>query len=188
MYFPQEDTRKGTQHLYLNGKEIDKGDPMFGKDWYSTDLFTDWGLKFIDEAKAEKRPYFLYIAQGAAHFPLRAPAETIAKHKDRYRAGWDKLRQERYARQLASGLIKAEWPLAPRPPESPAWDTREPDRQDRFVQMMATYAAMIDRIDHAMGTLVAGLKERGVYENTLILFLADNRPRLHSPKSFHCEL
>jgi len=174
VYFPVEADRPGTANLYLNGKEIPKNDPMFGKDWYSTDLFTDWGLKFIDEAKAEKKPFFLYIAQGAAHFPLRAPAETIAKHKDRYRAGWDKLRDERYARQIASGLIKSEWPLAPRPPESPAWDTREPDRQDRFVQMMAAYAAMIDHIDQSMGKLAQGLKERGVYENTLILFLADN--------------
>src|SRR5688572_16528268 len=72
------------------------------------------------------------------------------------------------------GLIQAEWPLAPRPPESPAWDSREPERQDRFVQMMAAYAAMIDHIDQSMGRLVAGLKERGVYENTLILFLHDN--------------
>jgi arylsulfatase len=72
------------------------------------------------------------------------------------------------------GLVKKEWPLAPRPPESPAWETRAPDRQERFVEMMATYAAMIDHIDQSMGRLVAGLKERGVYENTLILFLHDN--------------
>ena len=81
VYFPEEADRPGTENLYLNGKEIPKSDPMFGKDWYSTDLFTDWGLKFIDEAQAEKKPFFLYIAQGAAHFPLRAPAETIAKYR-----------------------------------------------------------------------------------------------------------
>jgi arylsulfatase A-like enzyme len=174
VYFPVEADRPGTAMLYLNGKEIPKNDPLFGKDWYSTDLFVDWGLKFADEARAEKKPFFLYIAQGAAHFPLRAPAATIENHKERYRAGWDKLRQERYQRQIAMGLIKAEWPLAPRPAESPAWDTREPDRQERFVQMMAAYAAMIDHIDQSMGRLVAGLKERGVYDNTLILFLHDN--------------
>jgi arylsulfatase len=174
VYFPVEADRPGTAMLYLNGKEHPKNDPMFGKDWYSTDLFVDWGLKFADEAKAEKKPFFLYIAQGAAHFPLRAPAATIEKYKERYKAGWDKLRQGRYERQIAMGLVKAEWPLAPRPMESPAWDTREPDRQDRFVQMMAAYAAMIDHIDQSMGRLVAGLKERGMYENTLILFLHDN--------------
>src|SRR5688572_3115916 len=52
VYFPKETSRPGTENLYLNGKEIPKSDPMFGQDWYSTDLFTEWGLKFIDEAKA----------------------------------------------------------------------------------------------------------------------------------------
>jgi arylsulfatase len=174
VYFPKEFDRPGTANLYLNGKEIPKDDEIFGKDWYSTDLFTDWGLKFIDEAKAENKPFFLYIAQGAAHFPLRAPAETIAKHKDRYRAGWDKLRAERHARQIAMGLVDSRWPLAPRPEQSPAWDTVPADQQDRFIQIMAAYAAMIDHIDKAIGTLVAGLKQRGLYENTLILFLHDN--------------
>jgi len=174
VYFPKEASRPGTENLYLNGQEIPKDSEVFGKDWYSTDLFTEWGLKFIDEARAEKKPFFLYIAQGAAHFPLRAPREIIDKYLATYWAGWDKLRQERYARQIELGLIDSRWPLAPRPSDSPAWDTRPADRQDRFVQMMATYAAMIDRIDFAMGTLVAGLKERGLYENTLILFLADN--------------
>jgi arylsulfatase len=174
VYFPVEADRPGTAMLYLNGKEIPKSDGMFGKDWYSTDLFVDWGLKFVEEAKAQNKPFFLYIAQGAAHFPLRAPGKTIERHKERYRAGWDKLRRERYERQIAMGLIKAEWPLAPRPPESPAWDTREPDRQERFVQMMAAYAAMIDHIDQSMGRLVAGLKQRAAYDNTLILFLHDN--------------
>ena len=108
VYFPKEADRPGTTHLYLNGKEIPKDDPMFGKDWYSTDLFTEWGLKFIDEAQAEKKPFFLYIAQGAAHFPLRAPAETIAKYRGATSAGWDKLRAERYARQIEMGLVDAQ--------------------------------------------------------------------------------
>jgi len=178
VYFPKEDDKPGTKMLYLNGREVPKDSPEIaigGKtDWYSTDLFTDWGLKFIDEARAEKKPFFLYIAQGAAHFPLRAPAEVIAKYRGKYLAGWDALRAQRHAKQQQLGIIDPKWPLAPRPPESPAWDTREPDEKDRFDQMMAVYAAMIDRLDTSMGTLVAGLKERGELENTLILFLCDN--------------
>lgn len=174
VYFPKEADRPGTKNLYLDGKEVPKESPIFGKDWYSTDLFTEWGLKFIDEARAEKKPFFLYIAQGAVHFPLRAPAETIAKYRGRYMTGWDKLREQRYAKQIGMGLIDPRWPLAPRPPESPAWETRAPDRQQRFDEIAAVYAAMIERIDIAMGTLVDGLKQRGVLDNTLILFLSDN--------------
>jgi len=175
VYFPHEDDKPGTEVLYLNGREIPKASPEIGKgEWYSTDLFTDWGLKFIDEARAEKKPFFLYLAQGAAHFPLRAPADVIAKYRGKYMAGWDALRQQRYEKQQRLGIIDPKWSLAPRPPESPAWDTRNAEQKDRFDQMMAVYAAMIDRIDASMGKLVAGLRERGELDNTLILFLSDN--------------
>lgn len=174
IYFPREFDKPGTESLYLDGKEIPKNSPLFGKDWYSTDLFTEWGLKFVDEARAEKKPFFLYIAQVAVHFPLRAPAETIAKYRGRYLIGWDALRNQRYARQLALGVIDPSWPLSPRPPEVPAWTSRAADRQQRFDQIMAVYAALVERIDLAMGTLVEGLRRRGVLDNTLILFLSDN--------------
>ncbi len=174
VYFPKEMDKPGTKMLYLNGEELPKDSPVFGKDWYSTDLFTEWGLKFIDEARAEKKPFFLYLAQGAVHFPLRAPREIIDKYRGKYMAGWDELRQRRHAKQIELGIVDRRWPLTPRPPESPAWETRKADRQQRFDEIMAVYAAMIDRIDFAMGTLVDGLKERGVLDNTLILFLSDN--------------
>ena len=174
VYFPREMDRPGTENLYLNGKEIPKDSPVFGEDWYSTDLFTDWALKFVDEARAEKKPFFLYVAQGTVHFPLRAPAETIAKYRGKYLEGWDKLRDRRIAQQVELGIIDKDWPLAPRPPQSPSWETRNAQQKDRFDQMMATYAAMIDRMDLAMGTLMDGLKDRGVLDETIILFLSDN--------------
>lgn len=174
VYFPNEMDRPGTELLYLNGKELPKDSPVFGHDWYSTDLFTEWGLKFIDEAREQKKPFFLYLAQGAVHFPLRAPGEIIDKYRGKYMSGWDDLRQRRHAKQIELGVVDRRWPLAPRPPESPAWETRAADRQKRFDEIMAVYAAMIDRIDFAIGTLVDGLRQRGVLDNTLILFLSDN--------------
>jgi arylsulfatase len=108
------------------------------------------------------------------HFPLRAPADIIARYRGKYMRGWDQLREERHARQLQMGIVDARWPLSPRPDESPAWETYEPDRQKRFDEIMSVYAAMIDCLDHSMGQLVAGLKDRGVLDNTLIVFLSDN--------------
>jgi arylsulfatase A-like enzyme len=174
VYFPRESDTPGAENLYLDGKELPKDSPVFGKEWYSTDLFTEWGLKFVDEARAENKPFFLYIAQGAVHFPLRAPAETIAKYRGRYLQGWDALRDQRYAKQLALGVIDPKWALAPRPPEVPTWASRPAERQKRFDAIMAVYAAMIERIDLAMGALVDGLERRGILDNTLILFLSDN--------------
>jgi arylsulfatase len=174
VYFPKEDDRPGTGMLYLNGREIRKDSPELGKDWYSADLFVDWGLKFVDEARAEKKPFFLYIAQGTVHFPLRAPEDVIAKYRGKYIDGWDKMREVRHAKQLQMGIVDAKWPLSPRPDDSPAWDTRAPDRKKRFDEMMATYAAMIECLDRSTGRLVAGLKERGMLDDTLIVFLSDN--------------
>ena len=174
VYFPREADTKGTTHLYLDGREIPKDSPELGTNWYSTDLFVDWGLRFVDDARAAGKPFFLYVAQGAAHFPLRAPADVIAKHRDRYRAGWDELRLRRHERQVAAGIVAAGQPLAPRPPDSPAWETVPPDRQERFVEMMATYAAMIECVDRSVGTLVAGLESRGLLDDTLIVFVSDN--------------
>ncbi len=174
IYFPKEFDRPGTENFYLNGREIPKDSPELGTDWYSTDLHTEWGLKFVDEARAEHRPFFLYIAQGAVHFPLRAPAEAIARHRGKYQKGWDKFREERHARQLQMGIVDAAWPLTPRPEESPAWDTLTSGQQEQYDEIMAVYAAMTDCLDRSVGHLVDGLKQRGLLDNTLILFLSDN--------------
>ena len=174
VYFPKESDRPGTESLFLNGREIPKDSPELGHDWYSTDLFATWGLKFIDEARAEKKPFFLYLAQGAVHFPLRAPADVIAKYRGKYMKGWDQLREERHARQIAMGVVDARWPLSPRPDDSPAWDTRPPDKQKRFDEIMATYAAMVECLDRSTGLLVDGLKDRGLLDNTIVIFLSDN--------------
>jgi len=174
VYFPKEFDKPGTQSLFLDGREIPKDSPELGHDWYSTDLFVTWGLKFIDEAQAEKKPFFLYLPQGAVHFPLRAPADMIEKNHGKYMKGWDVLREERYARQLQMGIIDPKWPLSPRPADSPAWDSREPDRKKHFDDIMSAYAAMVECLDRSTGTLVDGLKERGLLDNTLIIFLSDN--------------
>ncbi len=88
--------------------------------------------------------------------------------------GWDKLREERHDRQMASGLIDSNWKFEPRPEEIPAWDSLSNEEQKRYDDMMAIYAAMIDEIDKNLGKLVDALKERKQLDNTLILFLSDN--------------
>ncbi len=160
--------------LFLNGEALAEDDPRLGKNWYTTDVWTDFGLKFIDEARAEKKPFFLYLAHNAPHFPLQAPAEDIAKFRGRYKAGWDILRAERYARQKAMGLIDAAWSLAPRADTVKAWDALTPAEQDRFDHLMAVYAACVYHMDLAVGRLVEGLRERGALDNTLLFFMSDN--------------
>ena len=141
--------------------------------FYTTDAFVDNALKFVDEGDKSK-PFFLYLAFNAPHFPLMAPADEIAKFRGKYKIGWDKLREQRRARQIELGIVDKAWPLAPRPPEVKAWDTLTPEEQDRFDHIMAIYAAVVAHIDTAVGRFVEALRQRGALDNTLILFLSDN--------------
>jgi arylsulfatase len=170
-YFPDSPRAR----LFLNDKSVGRRDAPLPQQWYSSDLWTDYGLKFVDEAKKTKKPFFLYVAENAPHFPLQAPAADIARWRGKFKAaGWDKLRAARYARQIQSGIVDAKWPLSPRPSEVPAWASLSAQQQDRFDQIMATYAAVVEHMDTSIGRLVAGLKARGVLDNTLILFMSDN--------------
>ena len=144
--------------------------------FYTTDAFTDYAIRFLEEEQAakKKRPAFLYLAYTAPHWPLQAFEDDVAKYRGKYKIGWDKLRQQRLKRQIASGLIRADWPLSPRTPGIPDWDSLSEEKQDEMDLKMAVYAAMIDRVDQNIGKLVAHLKEAKTFDNTLIFFLADN--------------
>lgn len=160
--------------LSLNGEKIEATDPRLPKNWYSTDLWTTFGLKFIDEALAEKKPFYLHLCHNAPHFPLQAPVDAIEKFRGKYKAGWGAIRDARYAKQIEMGIIDKSWAKSPRPQPVQPWAQVPQDEKDRFDHLMAVYAACVFRMDQAVGDLVAGLKERGVFDNTLILFMSDN--------------
>src|SRR5438067_46192 len=155
-YFPDS----ARVEIFLNGKSLGRTNAPLPSQWYSTDLWTDYGLKFVDEARAAHKPFFLYVAHNAPHFPLQAPAEDIARWRGKYKIGWDKLRETRYERQIKLGLIEKSWPLSPRLPAVPAWNSLSPEEQDRYDHIMAIYAAVVEHMDKATGVLIDGLKER----------------------------
>jgi len=160
MFFPNQNyqgpdaalTERAREPLYINGVATPRNAPVFGDGWYSPYLWTDFALRFVDEARQAGKPFFLYLPHNAPHFPLMAPAELIAKYRGRYKAGWDRLRQARYERQIKAGLIDRTWPLTPREPDVAAWDSLSDEQKDRFDQLMAVYAAMIEAIPTASGS------------------------------------
>lgn len=141
--------------------------------FYTTDANTDYAIEFLEESDRGK-PFFLYIAYNAPHYPLHVPRQEFEKYRGKYLIGWDELRSRRYRRILELGLLEREYPLAPRPDDVPAWDSLTDEEKDVQDLMMAAYAGMIDRVDQSVGRLVEKLKSLGVFENTLILFLSDN--------------
>jgi arylsulfatase A-like enzyme len=141
-------------------------------DYYLTDAFGDNATRFIEDAAHNQEPFFLYAAFTAGHWPLMAPEETIAKYKDRYAAGWDKLRAERHAKQLAMGLVHEEWGLTPRDLRVPQWELASYHEWE--AQRMAVYAAQIDKLDQNVGKITSKLRQLGIFDNTLIFFMSDN--------------
>jgi arylsulfatase len=142
-------------------------------EFYMTDAFTDYAETFIDEHEGSD-PFLLYLAYTAPHWPLHAWEEDIAKYRGRYDQGWDVLRQERYARLVKLGIINEAWHLSPRDPEVPAWEDVPEEDRARWSELMAVYAAMIDRMDQGIGRVVEALRRKGALDNTLIVFMSDN--------------
>jgi arylsulfatase A-like enzyme len=173
LYFPNQQ-QKRENGIRLNGKRFELDDPKFGKDWYGPDLITEWGLKFIDEAIAENKPFFYYLPHCATHFPLQVPQEDIERYRGKYKVDWDKLREARHKRQIEMGLVDAKWPLAEHPPGVPDWNSLSDEEKDHFDHIMAIDAAMIDRLDRSVGILIDGLTKRGVLDNTIVMLMCDN--------------
>ncbi len=146
-----------------------------GKNFYTTDAFTDYAIRFLREADRnnDAQPFFLYVAYNSPHWPLNAWPEDIAKYRGKYRKGWDALRQQRYQRMIRMGLIRKEWKLTPRD-GAPAWSSLPESTQEEMEYRMAIYAAQVDRMDQDIGRLLAALRELGEFDNTVILFLSDN--------------
>jgi len=143
-----------------------------GDDFYLTDAFTDYSLKFLDEAKEKKKPFLLYTAFTSPHWPLHARPDDIAKYRGKYVDGWDVLRAKRHRKMIELGIVDAAWPLTPRDPTAPPWEEAK-DKDDLDLRM-SVYAAQIDRMDQNIGRILAKLREIGAEENTLVLFLSDN--------------
>lgn len=143
------------------------------QDAYKTDLITDYAVEFIGEAAGRRKPFFLYVSHYAPHWPLHAKPEDIAKYRDTYaKIGWDELRRCRYQNLIELGLIADTWGLAPRDGRVPAW--QDAKHKSWEAERMAVYAAQIDCLDQNVGRLLEAVREAGVEQNTLILFLSDN--------------
>lgn len=174
IYFPDQ-VQDGGNKLLIDGRAVPLSSAELAPGrWYSSDLYTDWGIKFIEEARSAKKPFFLYLGFTAPHFPIMAPPETVARFKGKYTAGWDRLRAARFERQKTLGIVPRATKLAERPAYLYDWEALSPDERDRYDSMMAVYAASISRIDSAVGKLVARLKADGSFDDTLILFMSDN--------------
>ncbi len=160
-----------------------------------TEVTADYAIRWLTAHAEESpdRPFFLYLAFHAPHFPLHARPEDIARYRERYLAGWDRLRAERHALQKElgfpeTGLSRLDQDVGP-PYAFPdaiellgpgeinrpvPWETLS-DEQKRFqAEKMAIHAAMIDRMDREIGRVLDQVRAMGAFDNTVVFFLSDN--------------
>ncbi|RJF85812.1 arylsulfatase [Sphingomonas cavernae] len=167
-----DDPIKGSTYRE-NGKAVAKLPDNF----YSSDTFA---TKLIDQIRATKsgaegaKPFFAYLAFTAPHWPLQAHPEDIAKYRGRYNEGFEVLRAKRLKRQAELGLIDASRAAHPPVLKNGGWNALSPEQKRTAARDMEIYAAMVDRLDRNVGRVVEALKATGEYDNTVILFLADN--------------
>ena len=145
-------------------------DPEYpAEDYYYTNAISDHAVRFVRENENGK-PFFLYVAYTAAHWPMHTREKEMAKYKGRYAAGYEAVRKARYEKMLKEGVISTgnttNWPLPPDLGEKEFWEWDQ--------RNMEVFAAMVDCMDQGIGRIVKALKESGQFENTLICFLQDN--------------
>jgi len=155
--------------------------------FYQPDAIGDYSLDFINNdavTHTNDKPFFLYMAFGSAHFPIQAPQDWVNTNVPIYSAGWDAVRNTRYANILARGVLDARNVLSPKEGTAPwsgigaeaisDWSTLAADRQADSARRMSIYAAMVQKMDWNIGRLVEQLRAAGQLDNTLIFCLSDN--------------
>ncbi|MFT6863426.1 MAG: arylsulfatase A-like enzyme [Akkermansiaceae bacterium] len=182
----------GDETFRLDGEKWAVPKNHKGKPFYTTNVITDFAIDFLDDYWASRfgsingsipweesqrkrnQPFLLYCAYNAPHYPLQAPEADVKKYDGKYAEGWDVLRERRHQKQIKSGLLPAKWKFSPRASHIPAWDSLSPEEKQWEEDRMEVYAAMVDVLDQNIGRLIKNLKEKGLYDNTLIMFCSDN--------------
>jgi arylsulfatase len=142
-------------------------------DFYATDALTDRALRWLDRHGKGDKPWFLYMAYNAPHWPLHAPYEDVKAYEGVYDAGYQEIQAARYERMLELGVIDRERePLKVKRIRS--WSALSSREKKMESTRMSVYAAMITRMDRNIGRLIERLRAQGELDNTLVLFMSDN--------------
>lgn len=154
----------------------DNGRPVesLPEDFYSTVSYTDHLIEFIDNAKAEGRPFFGYAAYTSPHWPIQALDEDMAKTRGMYDEGYDVIRERRFERFKELGYAPADARPPALIPGTRPWTDLTPLEQAEHARTMEAFAAMVERLDAEVGRIVAHLEAIGERDNTLIMFISDN--------------
>lgn len=175
-YFSSDPKLDSGSALFLEDKSVKRGSPGLPSEFYTSDLWVDQGLEWVDEAIENNKPFFWYLPFNAVHFPIQAPQEEVDKYVGKYMEGYDVIRNRRWEKQKQLGLFDESDRLTPRNPHpnNTAWDEMTSALRTKQDYRMAIYAACLERADQNIGRALRHLEAKGVLDNTVIFFLSDN--------------
>lgn len=166
---------KGFEEEFAVTPYSEDGKPAKWKDGdYSTDFYTDKLIEYIGQDKADKKPFFAFVAFTSPHWPLQVDEKFWKKYIGRYDDGYEKLREKRLESLKKAGMIPENAELPPLHEAVKPWDSLTVDEKKAECRKMELYAGMVDNLDFNIGRLIQYLKEIGEYDNTLIVFMSDN--------------
>jgi arylsulfatase len=144
--------------------------------FYLPDALTDHAIGMIRDLRVSQpqKPFFLYYAAGAVHAPHHVKAADRARYAGRYDVGWDKIREERLARQKAMGVSPAGADLGQVMDETKPWASLTPDQKKMYARFQENYAGFVDNLDQNVGRLLDYLQSIGELDNTIVVFTSDN--------------
>ena len=143
-------------------------------DFYSSEYYADQTIQYIEDANAQDKPFFAWLAFTAPHWPLQARDEHLELYAGTYDEGYDRLRETRLQSSIDAGLVPADIQEVPRLDRVTPWDDLTEDEQRYSSRAMEVYAAMVERMDFHTGRVIDHLKTTGQYDSTLIIFMSDN--------------
>jgi arylsulfatase A-like enzyme len=158
--------------LYRNTTPV--AQPKSPEEGYHVTIdLVDETISWLNQVNATNpnKPWFVYFSTGAVHAPHHTPKPYIKKYNGKFDAGWDKYREETYARQKKMGIIPANAKLTPRPKEIPAWDKQSDAAKRVYRRLMENYSGFLDHTDEQVGRLIDAIEKSGELDNTLIIYM-----------------
>ncbi|GAB6164216.1 hypothetical protein JCM19992_02160 [Thermostilla marina] len=176
-WWPESDTANST--IWIDDRPYTEADMTVPvDDWYLTVEDTNFAIRFLKEevvTQGKRKPFFMYYATHAPHWPLQAPRADVDRYLKTFENGTDAARRRRYEQMIRLGIVdQRHCKLSPLDDKTPAWDALREDEKQYYRTALAVHTAMVDRLDQELGRLFDYLKANDLFDNTAIFFLSDN--------------
>lgn len=173
--FLQGDTNHWSPNLVRDNHYVDPPRPPH-EGYHLTEDLADTAIRLVQDQKnaAPNRPFFLYFALGATHAPHHVAQSWVEPYRGRFDHGWEREREQVFARQLEMGIVPEGTTLTPRPPWIPDWETLSDDERRVYARFQEVFAGFLTHTDAQIGRITSFLSEIDALDNTVLVVVSDN--------------